>query len=768
MMKYYISKIRAQIDQNIQVSDMPVSDMPVSDMPVSDVPAQASAVTHDSENNTSRRNFIKATAAGFIVGAYVPAFAKKATAATHGGKVLMPNAFVRVAPDNTVTVLVRHIEFGQGPFTGLATLVAEEMDAAWSQMRAEHSPTDQALYQNQLFGFQITGGSTSLPSSYLPLRQAGAQARALLVNAAADRWSVPTSELAVREGVIYHRVSNRRATFGDLARRAAKMKPPKTAPKVKSPEQFRLIGSDLPKLDTSDKTNGKARFTLDIYKPGMLTVVVAHPPAFGARLKTVNDGEARKVQGVVDVKTVPQGVAVYARNTYAAMRGRDALNIEWDKSQAETRSTETLEQAYRQRVENTGDIATDRGKTKRALSDAQTIVESRYFFPFLAHAPMEPLDAVVLAKKDRVDAWLGSQVQTVDHQVIAGIFDLPLEKVAVHTMLAGGSFGRRAQANSDFAAEAAHVAKAIGYDTPVKLVWSREDDIRGGFYRSMTAHKLRGGLDKHGDIVGWEQTIATASNLQGSPFEEFLVKDGIDATSVEGANDLPYAIDNLHVSLHTTEKTVPVLWWRSVGHTHTAYAVETFIDKLLQETGKDPVKGRLALLKAHPREAGVLRAAAYMADKAGKVPDGRAHGVAVHKSFGTYVAQIAEVSKGTDGLPKVHHVWCAVDCGIPINPNVIKAQMEGGIGYGLGAALYDEITLQDGGEVMQSNFHNYRSLRINEMPEVEVEIIKSTENPSGVGEPGVPPIAPAVANAWRRLTGQHIDRLPFSIGINQA
>jgi isoquinoline 1-oxidoreductase beta subunit len=466
----------------------------------------------------------------------------------------------------------------------------------------------------------------------------------------------------------------------------------------------------------------------------------------------------------VDVKTLPQGVAVYANGFWAAKQGRDALRIEWDESKAEMRGTDELLAEYRQRAATPGTQAALRGDPAKAVPGAARVIEAEYVFPYLAHAPMEPLDCVLELSGGACRAWLGSQLQTLDHATLAKTLGLPQDKVAVQTMLAGGSFGRRAQPASDLAAEAAEALKALGRDGAIKLAWTREDDIRGGRYRPLSVHRIRAALDAKGDIVSWEQTIAVQSFLRGSPFEG-MMKDGIDPTAVEGAHDMPYAIPNFRVGLHIVEVGVPTLWWRSVGHTHTGYSTETMIDELLVAANKDPVRGRLALLKDHARESRVLSEVAKLAKWNGsKVAGGRARGVAVHKSFDTYVAQIAEVSRGRDGLPKVEQVWCAVDCGVAVNPDVIRAQMEGGIGFGLGAILFDEITL-DRGRVVQSNFNDYRMLRIGEMPRVHVAIVASQEKPTGVGEPGVPPIGPAVANAWRALTGTAVRHLPFARGL---
>ncbi|TFF19077.1 xanthine dehydrogenase family protein molybdopterin-binding subunit [Jiella endophytica] len=667
------------------------------------------------------------------------------------------NAFVRVAPDGTVTVLSKHLEMGQGPYTGLTTIVAEELDADWSQMRVAAAPADDDLYKNLAFGLQGTGGSTSIANSYEQLRKAGATAKAMLVAAAADAWGVPAGEITVSAGRIRHEGKGKEAGFGEFADKAATMDAPAEV-KLKDPKDFVLIGKDRHKLDTDEKTNGKAVFTLDVMADDMLIAMVAHSPHFGATVKGFDDGEARRIKGVVDVKQVPQGVAVYAENTFAALKGRAALRIDWDLSKAETRSSQRIYDDYRAEMKADPFEAANRGDVGAAMSaDGITSMDAEMVFPFLAHAPMEPLDAVFVPAEDgSIDCYNGSQFPGQDKAAIAEICGVDPSKVRINVQLAGGSFGRRAQFGSPYMREAAAVFKASGMKRPVKHMWTREDDIRGGFYRPIYLHSIKGAIDRDGNITGWDHTIVGQSIMH---------KDELDDTTVEGTADMPYQIPNLRVLAHQPKLGVPVLWWRSVGHTHTAFAVETFLDRLLERAGKDAVEGRLALLKDSPRHTGVLKKVAEISGWGSPPPEGRQRGVAVHKSFNTYVAEVAEVSIGDGGMPKVHKVWCAVDCGVAVNPNIIHAQMEGGIGYGLGAILFDAIDLGDGGAVVQSNFDDYRSLRINEMPDVEVAIIPSSEAPTGVGEPGVPPIGPAVANAWRRLTGQPVQRLPMTNGL---
>ncbi|TBW53799.1 xanthine dehydrogenase family protein molybdopterin-binding subunit [Marinobacter halodurans] len=712
----------------------------------------------------TRRGFLKgavASAASLVIGVQLPGKAWAEDGVAPAASAFAPNAFVRIDPDSIVTVIVKHIEFGQGPVTGLSTLVAEELDADWLQMRAELAPADASKYSNKLFGLQGTGGSTAMASSYEPMRKAGAAARAVLVQAAADRWGVDPREITITRGTLTDAAGAHKASFGDLVADASKLEVP-SDPQLKSPDDFHLIGTQVGKLDTPEKSNGKQIFTLDHYPDDMVVATILHPPQFGATVKSVDDSATRAVKGVIGVKTVPAGVAVYAENTHAALKGRKALKVDWDSSGAETRSSQQMERDYSKATKKPGLDARNDGDVEKALNSADTVLEAEYFFPFLAHAPMETLDAVIQFKGGQVTARMGSQIQTVDRGAIAQVFGVDQGKVMLYTEYAGGSFGRRAQPGGEFATEAAQVAKALGSDRPVKLMWTRENDIQGGRYRPLALYRVRGALDKDGKVVAWDQQIAVQSFMKGTAFESAMVKDGIDSTAVGGSAELPYAIPNLRVGQHLMENGVPTLWWRSVEHTHNAYVNETFLDELFERAGTDPVEGRLALLgNEHPRHSGVLKKVAEMAKEAGDVPEGRQRGVAVHKSFGSYVAEIAEVSEGAGGEPRVHRMWCAVDCGVPVNPDVIRAQMEGGMGYGIGAVLYDAISLSDGGYVEQSNFDRYRAIRIHEMPDIEVEVIRSTEPPTGVGEPGTPPSGPAIANAWRRLTGKSVHRLPL-------
>jgi isoquinoline 1-oxidoreductase beta subunit len=726
----------------------------------------------------SRRTFLKAAGAVAAVGANIgltigfewAGMGRRALAATMPDATFAPNAFLRVAPDNSVTVIAKHVEMGQGAYTGIATIVAEELDANWQDVRVESAPADAKRYANLAFGtMQGTGGSSAMANSWMQLREAGAKARAMLVSAAAAQWQVPATELVTRDGSVHHAATNRSATYGSLASAAARLPVPQKVA-LKSPKDFRLIGHQLPRVDVPPKTDGTAQFTLDVTFPGMLVALLQRPPLFGATVKSFDASAAKAVPGVVSVVQVPGGVAVVAKGFWAAKQGRDALKVEWDDSKAEKRSSDAIMAEYRRLAEQPGASARKDGNAEQALSGAAKKISASYSFPYLAHAPMEPLDAVVKLTANSCEIWAGDQFQTVDQANAARTAGLDPQQVKIHTLYAGGSFGRRANTRSDYIVEAVSIARALGANgTPVKLQWTREDDIHGGLYRPMYFHKLDAGLTADGKLVGWRHRIVGQSILGDTPFASVMVKNGIDATSVEGAANLAYAIPNISVELTTTQTGVPVLWWRVVGSSHTAFAVEAFIDEAAHAAGKDPFAFRRDLLAHEPRMRAVLELAAQKAgwDPAKPLPKGRGRGIAVAEAFKTFVAQVAEVSVDQDGNVKVERVVCAVDCGTPINPDVIAAQMEGGIGFGLGAALHSAITLKDG-KVEQNNFDSYQVLRIAEMPKVEVHIVQSGEAPTGVGEPGVAPVGPAVANAIFAATGKRLYDLPFPVAAGKT
>ena len=709
----------------------------------------------------NRRGFLLVSAAaagaGLALGVMTHSQGSAARAAGATGRMVF-NPFVRITPDNSVIVLSKHLDKGQGSATGLATLVAEELDADWAQMRVEFAPANAALYANSAFGVQGTGGSSAIANSFVQYRKAGAAARAMIIGAAAAKWGVPADSITVSKGVVSDGTNS--ATLGELAEAASKRSVP-AEPKLKDAKDFVFIGKAFPRLDAVAKTTAQPIFTQDVHLDGMLTATVARAPRFGGTVASVDATAAKKIAGVVDVVQLPQGVAVLASSTWAAIQGRDALKITWDDTKAEMRGSDTLINEYKALASTPGTSVRNDGDVEAGLKSAAKIVEAEFVFPFLAHAPMEPMNCVMQFKDGAVTIWTGSQLQTVDQNVAASILGVRPEDVSINTLWAGGSFGRRAVYNSDYVAETAMLVKAYGKPVPIKIVWTREDDIKGGYYRPLVVHKVRAGINADGTIAGWQHRIVTQSIMTGTAFESASVKNGIDATSMEGVGDSPYAIPNFEVELHSPKTGVPALWWRSVGHSHTAYVMETIIDELAALAGKDAVEFRLAMLGKQPRLAGVLKLAAEKAGWGTPLDKGKARGIAVHESFNSFVAQVAEV-RVVNGKPKVDRVVCAVDCGVAVNPDNIAGQMEGGIGYGLGAILHSAITLKDG-LVEQANFDSYQVLRFDEMPVVEVHIMPSAEAPTGVGEPGVPPIGPAVANAVAALNGQRIRTLPFDL-----
>lgn len=710
----------------------------------------------------SRRGFLKTSlsiGAGFTLAMTLPSAASKLAAGTSESVATdtVANAFVRISSDNTVTIIIKHIEFGQGTFTGLATIVAEEMDADWEQIVCEAAPANKALYSNLLYGAQGTGGSTAIANSYTQMREAGASARHMLVAAAAQQWAVPINEISVSRGVVSHG-NGHSASFGELASAAAEQAVPATVV-LKDPKDFSLIGADTSSRKDLGKTDGTAIYTQDVKLPGMLTALVAHAPRFGATVKSYDDKKAKAVKGVVNVVQIPSGVAVLADTFWNAKKGRDALQIDWDTSAAMSESSEDLMQRYRAEAENPGLPAVAEGDLAAGFEKAVKVIEAEYEFPYLAHATMEPMNSVVQLTSAGAEIWNGSQSTTSDQFTVANALGLVPEKVKINTLFAGGSFGRRANKKSDYVLEAVLIAQANKSELPIKLVWTREDDTNAGYFRPMYFHKLKAGLDSSGKIVAWHHKIVGQSIMSGSVFASFI-QNGIDGTSVEGATELPYHIANFSVDLNTVESQVPVLWWRSVGSTHTAHAVENFMDQLAAAAGTDPLAFRLTHLGEDKRYRGVIDLVAEKSNWNGKNEPGRLKGLAVHKSFGTYVAQVADLKVDKNGDYKVERVVCVVDCGVAINPDVIRAQMEGGIGYGLSPTLMSQITINNGA-VVESNFDQQQVLRIEDMPEIEVHIIPSAEAPTGVGEPGTPVIGPAVANALFAMTGQAQSKLPL-------
>jgi isoquinoline 1-oxidoreductase beta subunit len=610
-------------------------------------------------------------------------------------------------------------------------------------------------------GVQGTGGSTAVANSWMQLRKAGAAARAMLVKAAAASWGAAEDQISVSDGRITG-PAGQESGFGAFAEAAARLDVPQN-PALKDPSAFKLIGKTAPRLDSKEKSTGKTVYSLDIRREGQLTAMVVHAPKYGGTVKGFDATAAKAVPGVVDVVQIPTGVAVLATGTWAAMKGREALSVEWDFTNAETRSSDAMIAGYRDLAASATAVAASRGDAAAALASAKTVLEAEFDFPYLAHACMEPMNGTIALNADgTADVWAGCQLQTVEQQVVAAILGTAPEKTNLHTIWAGGSFGRRATPNADYLAECAHIVKAINGRAPVHLVWTREDDMRSGYFRPQFYHKARLALGEDGRIAAWEHVIAGKSIIKGSPFEAFLFKDGVDATSVEGTADTPYAVPAFSVKTVNAEEGTPVLWWRSVGHTHTAQVMEALIDEAAEKAGKDPVQFRLDHLPGDSREAGVLK---LVAEKAGwtgaKGEGGKGRGVSVHESFGSFVAMIADVTiSGTD--LKVDRIIAAVDVGVAVNPDIVRSQVEGAVGFALSSVTRNRITLKDG-EVQETNLVDFEPTRMREMPVVEVHILPSDKAPTGIGEPGVPTLAPAITNAIANATGKRLRSLPLDL-----
>jgi len=703
-----------------------------------------------------RRDFLKVSVAasgGLVIGFQFPGISRMASAQA-SVSAFMPNAFVRIGTDERITVIVNHSEMGQGVYTSLPMLLAEELDADWTKVGYESAPVD-PKYNHPAFGMQVTGGSSSVWSGLEQFRQAGAAARAMLVAAAAQQWNVDAASCRTESGAVFSG-SNRKLSYGQLVSAAAKLTPPEHV-QLKDPKTFRLIGKPIKRLDTPVKLNGEAVFGIDVKLPGMLTAVIARPPIFGAKMKSFDDSRARSRAGVRKIIAVPTGVAVIADTFWQAKMAREALQVNWDEGSMQNFSTSQMMQEFRERAKTPGTSVRKEGDAAGALMNAAKKIEAVYEVPYLSHLMMEPLNCTVDLRPDSCEVWTGSQFQTVDRANAAKAAGLPNEKVQLHTTFLGGGFGRRANPQSDFVVEAVHVAKAAG--TPVKVIWTREDDMRGGWYRPAFLHAIEGGVDASGNAVSWSSRLVGQSIMTGTPFAAMMQGKAYDPASVEGVDDLPYAIPNVTVESHQAEINVPVQWLRSVGHSHTAFAVECFMDELAFLAQKDPYQFRRQLLLKQPRHLGVLDLAAQKAGWDKPLPKGMGRGIAVHFAFGSYSAHVAEVSV-TDDKVRVHRMVCAIDCGQYVNPGIIAAQAEGGAIFGASAALFQELTFE-GGRLQQTNFNTFPVMRINECPEIETYIVESKEKAGGIGEPGVPCAAPAIANAVFAATGKRIRRLPI-------
>lgn len=707
---------------------------------------------------TNRRDFLKHAAllsSGLIIPFHIIKAGKRVQP-DDGFTAFAPNAFLNIKPDNTVEVILSHVEMGQGVWTTLPMLIAEELDCSWKDISVAHCLPDPA-YNHTVFGMIITGGSSSTWSEFERYRKAGATARILLTQAAAAKMGVSPDDCKTENGCVT--CGSKKLSYGEVAADAARLPVPKDVP-LRSPKEWKYIGKGAKRLDTTAKINGSAKFGMDVQYPGMLTAVVAHAPVFGGKVASFDASKALKVPGVKKVVKIPSGVAVIAEHFWAAKKGRDALQVVWNHGVGAALTTAGQVKKYKQLAATNGLPAARKGEISTGFSKASHTVEAEFVFPYLAHAPMEPMNCAVKITGDACEIWTGTQMPALDQAAAAKILGFKQENVTVNTLFLGGAFGRRATPESDFVSEAVQIAKAS--QEFIKLVWTREDDMKGGYYRGMYVHKVKAGIGSDGMPVAWQHNIVGQSIMDrpDSPFAA-MIKNGIDDTSVEGVNNSPYldVIPHHYIGLHSPKEVVPVLWYRSVGNTHTAYAMEVMIDVLAHAAKQDPVAYRRKLLQGHSRHLAALNLAAEKAGWDKGLPAGHYQGIAVHESFGSYVAQVVEISM-EGGKPRVHKVTCAIDCGLAVNPDGVVAQMESGIIWGLTMALYSELSL-DKGMVQQSNFYDYKILRMHETPAIEVHIADSNEKMGGAGEPCVPPTAPALANAVFAATGKRIYDLPM-------
>jgi len=702
-----------------------------------------------------RRDFLKTGAAGavgLVIGFYLPGSRAAAELAPVAPGASALNAWIRIAADDSVTIVIDKSEMGQGIVTSLSMLAAEELECDWKKIRWEFAPADK-VYVNPLFGVQGTGGSMSTRASWKPMSQAGASAREMLIAAAAQKWGVDKTVCRAENGEVINAATKTRASYGSLAEAAAKLPMPADVP-LKDPKTYKLVGKPTKRLDTPIKTNGRAEFGIDVRRPDMLHAVVARCPVFGGKIASFDGSKAKAVRGVKDVIQISTGVAVVADNTWNAMEGRRALDIKWDEGLNASLTSAAISKLFAERAGKPGAVARKEGDAAAAMGSAMKKMEAIYEAPYQAHVTMEPMNCTAHVRADSCDVWVPTQFQTTSEGTAAKITGLKPEQIHIHTTYLGGGFGRRAE--QDFVVEAVEMSKAMG--VPVQVTFSREDDMQHDMYRPASYCRFSAGLDADGWPVAWNARIASPS-IMTRFFGPGAVKNGLDESSVEGVSDIAYAIPNILVDYQLTEPGIPVGFWRSVGASQNGFFSESFVDEVAAASGKDPYEFRRKLLAKAPRHLGVLELAATKADWGKRLPAGRFRGIAMVKAFDTHVAEVAEISVAKDGTVRVHRVVCAVDCGRVINPATVEAQMQGGIVYGLTAALKGGITI-DRGRVQQSNFSDYDLLRMNEMPQVEVYIVPSDESPTGCGEPGVPPVAPAVCNAIFAATGKRIRTLP--------
>ena len=717
------------------------------------------------KNKISRRHFLKSTTAvlgSVLVVGYDP---HDVLASSNSTVNLTP--FVRIDADGTVTAIIKHFECGQGTATGLATLIAEELNLPLEMVEVEFAPADASKYGNSLFGgIQGTGGSTAMANSFMQYRTAGAAVREMLIDAAAEVWAIPHSEIMISDGRLI--AGSRSAPINEFVSVASGRSVPET-PKLKDPSEFTMIGnSNIRRRDNGVKINGNAIYAMDIQLDNQIVAVVLRSPRFGGVLVSFDDTVAKDITGYIRAAGVPNGagVIVYAENTWAAFQARDALTVEWDFSSAENRSSDQIKKDLLAAVNSNSefDVRGSAIQTESAIEEASQIIEKEFFFPYLAHATMEPLTCTIAPTETGVILYDGCQMPTGAQAALEAVLQIPAENIEIKTVYAGGTFGRRSTQTADYHVEAALAFALNGGQQPVKLVWSREDDIKGGYYRPAFAHKVRIGIDDNGQITGWDHRIAGKPIFKGGAWDAFMVQNGVDNSSVEGVRDTLYDIPNQYVGLTDDKSPISVNWWRSVGHSHTAFVMETMMDLAAQAANQDPVEYRLNYLSGgtsdQKRMSEVLRLAAEKSGWGTAAADGKSLGVAIHKSFGTFVAEVVEVSGNAGDAISIERVTCAVDCGFPVNPDVIVAQMESGIGYGIGHVMRDEIAFEDG-LVLQSNFPDYEPLRISDIGKIETHIISSTEAPTGVGEPSTPPSGPALANAIA-ANGRRVTHLPLA------
>lgn len=710
-----------------------------------------------SDSSLSRRSFLAVSGAvggGLMLSLSLPI--GRSEAAT--SETFAPNAFIRIGTDGKIILIMPYVEMGQGTYTSIPMLIAEELDVNLKQVRLEHAPPNEKLYANPMLGVQATGNSNAMRGAWKPLREAGAKARVMLVSAAARRWDVDPKTCRAQDGEVIHVPTNRRLKYGELAAEAAKIPVPGNVG-LKSPDEFKLIGTPAKRLDAPAKVNGTAKYGIDARPAGVKIATLAQSPVFGGRVKSIDDTAAKAVKGVRQIVQLDDAVAVVADHMGAARKGLEALKIEWDEGQYAKLTTAEIAHELEEATLRSGAVAQNIGDAERAMAGATTKVEAIYQVPFLAHATMEPMNCTVHFRKDECEVWIGSQAVARVQSFVAKAVGLLPEKVIIHNHLLGGGFGRRLEA--DVAVRAAQIAQHV--DGPVKVVWTREEDIQHDMYRPYWFDRISGGLDKDGKPVAWHNRYAGSSVIARWLPPAF--KDGLDPDSTEGAINLVYDLPNLHVEFVRVEPPgIPTAFWRSVGPSHNVFVTESFIDEMAAAAKQDPVAFRRSLLDKNPRAKAVLDLAAEKAGWGQPLPKGRGRGVSLQFVFGSYQAHVAEVEVSKDGAVRIHRVVSAADVGTVVNPDTVQAQIQSGIIFGATAALYGEITLKNG-RIEQSNFDTYQMIRINEAPAIEVHVVRSSEPPGGMGETGTSAVVPAIANAIFAATGKRLRKMPVDTTV---